>query len=374
MAVPPHGLPEYNRMIPHGGDTALMFAARVGDLGVGEAARGRRVRTSTIADAWGVSATTLAAFAGHGEIARLLLEKGADPNVDGAGFTALHCAIMRRDETTVAALLARGADPNIDGEGVDADAAIVRRLPLHARAGRGNALLAGRAVHAAGRHATARQARRRSASHPRVALRARRGLSAPQGGRRRRWRPWGWAAATPWVACPRGERGAALETVKLAAELGVDVNVANIDGRTALDAAKAQKLDAVAASSNRGACRRTSSLDALRPSSARRASVSRSQSRPLAASSSAFICRARRQLRQSVCRQRAQLRRELSRYLLAPPRGSGSCLRVRRRPRRRVGPFHPGDAARACIARPTRWIPQAAPAIWPTRCMAICMA
>ena len=28
MAVPPHGLPEYNRMIPHGGDTALMFAAR----------------------------------------------------------------------------------------------------------------------------------------------------------------------------------------------------------------------------------------------------------------------------------------------------------------------------------------------------------
>ena len=32
MAVPPHGLLEYNRSIPHGGDTALMFAARVGDL------------------------------------------------------------------------------------------------------------------------------------------------------------------------------------------------------------------------------------------------------------------------------------------------------------------------------------------------------
>ena len=32
MAVPPHGLPQYNRAIPHGGDTALMFAARVGDL------------------------------------------------------------------------------------------------------------------------------------------------------------------------------------------------------------------------------------------------------------------------------------------------------------------------------------------------------
>src|SRR4030095_1340418 len=32
MAVPPHGKPEYNRLIPHGGDDALMFAARVGDL------------------------------------------------------------------------------------------------------------------------------------------------------------------------------------------------------------------------------------------------------------------------------------------------------------------------------------------------------
>src|SRR5688500_18186341 len=32
MAVPPHGLPEYNRLIPQGGDTALMFAARGGDL------------------------------------------------------------------------------------------------------------------------------------------------------------------------------------------------------------------------------------------------------------------------------------------------------------------------------------------------------
>ena len=32
MAVPPHGHLDYNRAIPQGGDTALMFAARVGDL------------------------------------------------------------------------------------------------------------------------------------------------------------------------------------------------------------------------------------------------------------------------------------------------------------------------------------------------------
>ena len=42
MAVPPHGLPEYNRMIPQGGDTALMFASRVGDLESASASDRRR--------------------------------------------------------------------------------------------------------------------------------------------------------------------------------------------------------------------------------------------------------------------------------------------------------------------------------------------
>ncbi len=112
MAVPPHGLPEYNRMIPHGADTALMFAARSGDLASVKLLvdAGANVDDQ---DAWGVSATTLAVFSGYGEIARYLLEKGADPNNDKSGFTALHCAIMRRDEQTVAALLARGANPNV---------------------------------------------------------------------------------------------------------------------------------------------------------------------------------------------------------------------------------------------------------------------
>ena len=41
MAVPPHGHAEYNRMIPHGGYTALLFAARVGDLDIRKASRRR---------------------------------------------------------------------------------------------------------------------------------------------------------------------------------------------------------------------------------------------------------------------------------------------------------------------------------------------
>ena len=49
-----------------------------------------------------------------------------------------------------------------------------------------------------------------------------------------------------WVQPARSEREAlTLEAVTLAAQLGVDVNAANTDGRTALDAARALKYDAV---------------------------------------------------------------------------------------------------------------------------------
>jgi ankyrin repeat protein len=84
MAVPPHGKPEYNRMIPHGGDTALMFAARVGDLASAKLllASGANVND---ADAWGVSAMVLAAHSGFTEMVEFLLDKGADANAIGPG-------------------------------------------------------------------------------------------------------------------------------------------------------------------------------------------------------------------------------------------------------------------------------------------------
>ena len=51
-----------------------------------------------------------------------------------------------------------------------------------------------------------------------------------------------------WAQPDRGEREAlTLEAVKLAMELGVDVNAANTDGRTALDAAQALKYETVVA-------------------------------------------------------------------------------------------------------------------------------
>ena len=52
---------------------------------------------------------------------------------------------------------------------------------------------------------------------------------------------------TAWVPPDRSQREALmLETVKLAIDLGIDVNAVNTDGRTALDAAKALKFETVA--------------------------------------------------------------------------------------------------------------------------------
>src|SRR5438093_6224471 len=79
MAVPPHGYLEYNRAIPHGNDTPLLFAARAGDLDSAKllVAAGAKVNDT---DAWGISATALAAHSGFTDLVEFLLENGADPN------------------------------------------------------------------------------------------------------------------------------------------------------------------------------------------------------------------------------------------------------------------------------------------------------
>ena len=129
MAVSPHGMLEYNRDIPHGDDTALMFAARVGDLESAKllVAAGAKVND---ADAWGVSATAMAAHAGFRDLVEFLLDKGADPNASGAGFTALHAAIMHRDEAMVARAARARRRSERAGSQLDADAALITRLEL----------------------------------------------------------------------------------------------------------------------------------------------------------------------------------------------------------------------------------------------------
>lgn len=92
-----------------GGSTALLFAARVGDL---DSARLLVEAHADINDASpdGTSALVTAAHSGQGAVAAFLIEKGADVNADAGGYTALHAAVLRGDRELVSMLLDRGAN------------------------------------------------------------------------------------------------------------------------------------------------------------------------------------------------------------------------------------------------------------------------
>lgn len=94
-----------------GGFTSLLFAARVGDL---DSVRYLVKAGAPVDDvaANGATALTIAAHSGHGAVAAFLLDQGANPNADRAGYTPLHAAVLRGDMPLLKALLAKGADPN----------------------------------------------------------------------------------------------------------------------------------------------------------------------------------------------------------------------------------------------------------------------
>ena len=247
MAVPPHGYLPYNKAIPHGGETALMFAARVGDLDSAKllVAAGANVND---ADAWGVSATTLAAHSGFTELVRFFLDRGSDPNAAPNGFTALHEAIMRRDENMAAALLDHGADPNTplktwtptrrSSEDFHFEPALVGATPywLAARFTQPNVM----------------RMLVKHGADPKFVLHSDYVAERGFGGVPQKETATALMAAVgiirakPWVESERADNEAlTLETVKLAVELGADLNTANTDGRTALDAAKALRYQSV---------------------------------------------------------------------------------------------------------------------------------
>ena len=251
-AVSPHGHLEYNRAIPYGNNTALMFAARVGDLASARllVASGARMNDQ---DAWGVSVVTLAAHSGFRDLVEFLLDTGADPNRSAAGFTALHEAIMRRDEPLVRTLLAHGADPHArlqawtptrrQSSDLHFEPELVGATPfwMAARFVQPNVMRLlvelgadPLVVHRSDKVVDGREGR--AYEHRYDATTALMAAVGMGGG------------GTAWVPPDRSQREAlALETVKLAVDLGIDVNAANTDGRTALDAAKVLKFETVVA-------------------------------------------------------------------------------------------------------------------------------
>jgi len=108
-----------------GGSTAILFAARSGDIRSAELLLNAGADANdTMAD--GNTVLVIAAHSGHGSLVKFLLERGVDPNVAPLGYTALHAAVLRGDlrdrgrdnqdpvkgTVLVKELLKHGADPN----------------------------------------------------------------------------------------------------------------------------------------------------------------------------------------------------------------------------------------------------------------------
>ena len=211
--------------VEEGGDTPLLFAARVGDI---ESARLLLAAGGHIEDAapTGTSALVLAAHSDQGAFATFLLDQGANPDSDGAGYTALHAAVLRGNLDLVKALLGHGANPNARQEkgspakrysGYGLDKRMIGATPF---------LLATRAAQ----------------------LDAMRALAAGGGdvtlGLENGTTPLMAAAMRP----TRGGRAAEdsiVSAMKLAMELGARVTTPNIDGDTALHFAATRRLDTV---------------------------------------------------------------------------------------------------------------------------------
>jgi ankyrin repeat protein len=224
--------------LPHGGWTALMYAARQ-DAKEAAAALADLKADLNAADPDGTTALHLAVINVHYELANILLEKGADPNAaDRSGMTALYAAVdmrapagmLTRPEPKlvdrmdaadlVKALLARGANPNarltkpIIGrhQNLVGDASLGEGTTPLMRAAKGGDLPVLRLLIAGGADATLTQKDR----------------------------------TTPAMIAAGGAREPdALEAVKLLAERGVDIDAFNANGQTVLHTAAARGYDSI---------------------------------------------------------------------------------------------------------------------------------
>jgi len=218
--------------LPKGGWTALMYAARQNATEAVAALADLHADLNTTTKQEGTTALQIAVINIHYDLANLLLEKGADPNVtDSTGMTALYAAVDMRTPANmltrpepklhdqldalglVKSLLAHGANPNIQlkkpiigrHQNLVGDAALTEGATALARASNTCDLPVMRALLDGGANATLTLANRTTTAM----------MAA------------GGAAPEPKV----------LEAVTLLVEHGVDVNAFNTNGQTVLHSA-----------------------------------------------------------------------------------------------------------------------------------------
>lgn len=230
------------------GFTPLLFAAQQGNLeaaqlllsagadvndsapdGIGGDTNARVFyRPNTVAQA-----LLVALDSGHASMAHYLLERGADPNHDGAGRSPLHAAVQQQMPDVVQALLDQGADPN---------ARLTRALPLVSRRIRLDNGLAPTRLGAtpfwlAASYADLRVMRllvdggadpHLTSNDGTTPLMVAAGADFVEGQDKygRRW----FGNAVPL-------QEAAIEAIKLCLELGADINATNDNGQTAMHGA-----------------------------------------------------------------------------------------------------------------------------------------
>ena len=219
--------------VVQGGFTAMLFAARSGDLEIAThlVDGGADIDDTSLL---GTSALVVATHSGHTALATFLLERGADPNAADAGYSALHTATLRGDQALVSALLARGADPNV--------------LVQRGSPGRRNSpdyvlehdVVGATAFWLAARFAEPgimRVLKDNGATPHLVMSDGTTPLMAATNARRRR---------EPGLAAnPVEEERLILEAVRLAIEGGIDLDAADESGNAALHTAASRRLDSV---------------------------------------------------------------------------------------------------------------------------------
>jgi ankyrin repeat protein len=97
--------------LDEGGYTPLLFAARVGDMASMRLLLDAGADPNDVAPL-GTSALLVAAQSGHEDLAAYLLDRGANPNAAADGYAPLHIAVLRGEVALVQKLIARGADVN----------------------------------------------------------------------------------------------------------------------------------------------------------------------------------------------------------------------------------------------------------------------
>jgi ankyrin repeat protein len=226
--------------LPKGGWTALMYAARQNAMDAAAALADVHTDLNATTKQEGTTALQIAIINIHYDLANLLLEKGADPNVtDASGMTALYAAVDMRapaDTATrpepklrdaldalgiVKSLLAHGANPNIQlmkpiigrHQSLVGDGTLSGGATALARAAKSSDIPVMKALLNGGAEATLTLANR--------------------------------TTTTMLVLTGNASEPAVLEAVTLLVEHGVDVNAFNSNGQTVVHTAAQRGMNSV---------------------------------------------------------------------------------------------------------------------------------